>query len=48
MISKDNEDVPLIMAVENGSDSEAMNRGGLFQNHGSPYSQSHLNPTLKL
>lgn len=48
MISKGNEDVPLITAVENGSDSEAMNRAGLFQIHGSSYSQSHLNPTLKL
>ena len=30
MVSRGGEDVPLIMAVENGGDSEAMTRGGLL------------------
>lgn len=49
MVSRGDEDVSLIMAVENGGDSEAMNRGGLLVQIMDLRSQSlHQSPVLRL
>lgn len=48
MISRSDEDVPFIMAVENGGDNEAMNRGGLLVQIMDLHALSHLSPSLKL